>query len=216
MIENLNLILRPETAADCAQVEHITREAFWNVHVPGCNEHYLAHVLRKSPDFIAELDFVAILEGEIVGNIMYAHSQIVDITGNVHQVLTFGPVSVLPEHQGKGIGKALIMHTLALARDMGFKIVAIYGDPAYYYRCGFVAGEKYSIRTADGVFSPALQVLELVPGALTGISGNFHEAEAYHVDPDAAEQFEASFAPKAKFETPSQKRFMELLSQSHP
>jgi len=216
MNENLALNLRPETVVDHAQVEHITREAFWNMHVPGCDEHYLAHILRDSPDFVTELDYVAILDGEIVGNIMYAESRIVDITGKAHPVLTFGPVSVLPEHQGKGIGMALIMHTLSLAREMGHQIVVIYGDPAYYCRCGFVAGEAYGIRTSDGLISPALQVVELVCGALQGISGNFFEAEAYHLDPIAAEMFESNFEPKDKFETPSQKRFMELLSQSHP
>ncbi len=215
MTDNVTPILRAESAADYRQVEHITREAFWNVHVPGCDEHYLAHVLRDSPDFIAGLDYVALLDGELVGNIMYAQSRILDSAGKSHPVITFGPVSVLPEHQGKGIGKALIMHTLDLARAMGHKIVVIYGDPAYYCRCGFVAGEQHNIRTSDGLFSPALQVVELVPGALNGIKGKFHEAEVYNLNPEAAEQFDTAFEPKEKFETPSQKRFMELLSQSH-
>ncbi|PKN74046.1 MAG: GNAT family N-acetyltransferase [Candidatus Cloacimonetes bacterium HGW-Cloacimonetes-3] len=216
MKEIITPFLRLESPKDYSQVEWLTREAFWNVHVPGCNEHYLAHVLRDSPDYLAELGFVAIVEDKIVGNIMYARAQIIASTSKAHQVITFGPVSVLPPYQSKGIGKALILHTMALASAMGHKLVVIYGDPAYYCRCGFEAGEKYGIRSSDGLFSPALQVKELIPGALEGISGNFFESEAYHVAPDAAEAFEQSFAPKDMFETPSQKRFMELLSQSHP
>lgn len=216
MKEILTPTLRLETPEDYRQVEWLTREAFWNRHVPGCDEHYLAHVLRDSPDFIVELDYVALLDGKIVGNIMYAFSEIKYGTGKANQVLTFGPVSVLPEYQSKGIGKALIMHTMDLAHAMGHKIVVIYGDPAYYCRFGFVAGEMHGIRTADGLFSPALQVVELVPGALAGISGNFYESDAYHVAPEATDAFEQTFAPKEKFSTPSQKRFMELLSLSHP
>ncbi|HQQ40969.1 MAG TPA: GNAT family N-acetyltransferase, partial [Clostridia bacterium] len=29
--------LRLETPQDYSEVEHITREAFWNKHVPGCD-----------------------------------------------------------------------------------------------------------------------------------------------------------------------------------
>ena len=216
MKESIKPQLRPETREDFGQVEWLTREAFWNVHVPGCNEHYLAHVLRDSPDFIAELDYVAMVDGKLVGNIMYAFSEIRDNAGKATQVLTFGPVSVLPEYQGKGIGKALITHTLELAGAMGHKIVVIYGDPAYYCRFGFVAGELHGIRTSEGMFSPALQVKELVPDALAGISGSFHEAEVYQLNPEVPEAFEQAFAPKEKFSTPTQKRFLDLLSQSHP
>jgi predicted N-acetyltransferase YhbS len=216
MLTKQQLIIRLEQPSDYATVENLTREAFWNVHVPGCDEHYLAHILRNSPDFIAELDYIAMIGNKLVGNIMYAKSKIIDGKGKEHPVITFGPVSVLPAQQSKGIGKELIMHTLNLAKELGYLVVVIYGDPDYYVRCGFVAGEMFGIRTSDGLFSPALQVVELVPGALKGIEGCFHEAEVYHIDPLAAEEFDKSFPIKAKFETASQQRFRELLSLSHP
>lgn len=53
-----NIIIRRETPADYAAVEHLTREAFWNVYRPGCLEHYVVHVLRRDPDFVPELDLV--------------------------------------------------------------------------------------------------------------------------------------------------------------
>ncbi len=53
------LSLRREAPEDYRAVEEMTREAFWNVHVPGCCEHYLAHMLRKSAAFLPELDLVA-------------------------------------------------------------------------------------------------------------------------------------------------------------
>lgn len=215
MTVNDNIKLRLETQEDYRAVEIITREAFWNLHVPGCDEHYLIHVLRKSPDFIPALDFVAVLDDEIVGNIMYAHSIIKGYDNQVHKAVTFGPVCVHPQYQQKGIGRKLISHTLCLAKEMGFSIVAIYGYPDYYAKYGFESAEKYNIRTKEGMFNPGLQVFELIPGALTGISGYFIEAEVYTLDAEAAELFDATFAPKQKEVTASQQKFMDALKLSH-
>ena len=40
-------IIRQETKADHQTVETLTREAFWNQSVPGCNEHYFVHTMRQ-------------------------------------------------------------------------------------------------------------------------------------------------------------------------
>ena len=52
-----NLIIRPETPADYHEAEALTRRAFWNLHVPGCNEHYLVHRLRRDCAFVPELSW---------------------------------------------------------------------------------------------------------------------------------------------------------------
>ena len=104
---------------------------------PSCDEHLLVHKLRKIPAFVPELDFVAEVEGKIVGNIMYSRAKVVDETGAEHEVLTFGPISVLPEYQGKGIGKALLERTIAEARRLGYRAIVFYGHPDYYPRVGF-------------------------------------------------------------------------------
>lgn len=210
-----NIKLRTETSKDHEVVESITREAFWNLHVPGCDEHYLTHILRKSPDFIPELDYVALIGDEIVGNIMYSHSIIRSYDNEEYKVLTFGPVCVHPQYQHKGIGRKLISHTLNLAKEMGFGIVAIYGYPDYYAKYGFESAEKHDIRTKDGLYNPGLQVLELTPGALAGISGYFIEADVYTLDANEAEKFDATFPPKLKEVTPSQQKFMDALNLSH-
>lgn len=106
------LTIRNETPADYRVVEELTRRAFWNQHVPGCNEHYLAHILRGSGDFLPELDFVAELDGAIVGNIMYTRSKLNVEDGEEKNILTFGPLSVNPEYQRRGIGKALLVREL--------------------------------------------------------------------------------------------------------
>ena len=96
------LIIRNETQADRRSVEDVTRRAFYNIYAPGCTEHYLVHVMRDHPDFIPELDFVAELDGRVIGNVMYTKATLTDEGGAVKDILTFGPVSIAPEHQRRG------------------------------------------------------------------------------------------------------------------
>lgn len=142
-----NLILRPEREEDQKIVENVTREAFWNHHGPGCNEHYLLHVMRQCDAFIPELNYIAEVQGDIVGNIVYTHSKILGDSGKTFSVISFGPISVLPSHQGKGIGKALIEKTKIIARSLGYQAILIYGDPEYYKKVGFKGAEAYGIGT---------------------------------------------------------------------
>ena len=41
------VIIRNEEQKDRAVVEKITRQAFYNLYVPGCGEHYLVHIMRE-------------------------------------------------------------------------------------------------------------------------------------------------------------------------
>ena len=67
-----NYLIRKETEADFFEVENLTREAFWNVYKPGCDEHYVLHCYRKNPDFIPELSLVLELDKKIIGHVMYS------------------------------------------------------------------------------------------------------------------------------------------------
>ncbi len=72
VMSNINHIIRNEKEKDFRDVEQLICEAFWNLYVPGCNEHFVLHNLRNSNDFIPELDFVAEKKGQIVGQIAYS------------------------------------------------------------------------------------------------------------------------------------------------
>jgi predicted N-acetyltransferase YhbS len=205
----MEIVLRLEEERDFTIVEDLTREAFWNVHCPGADEHLLVHNLRKTNVFIKKLDFVALNNNKIVGNIMYANS-IVKNNDLEYTVLTFGPVSVLPEYQNKGIGGKLINHTIKLSKEMGYKGIIIYGDPEYYKRFGFKESKEYKITNKDKIFPAALLVLELYPNALNGIEGIFDEGKAYEINKDEAEEFDKKFIAKEKGYSKSQERFKEL------
>jgi predicted N-acetyltransferase YhbS len=195
--ETHDVILRPEEEKDYSIVENITREAFWNVYKPGCDEHLLIHKMRSAKEFIKELDYVAVFNDEVVGNIVYAKAKIINETGD-YGVLTFGPVSVLPAHQKKGIGRVLIEHTINKSCEMGFNAIIIYGNPKYYQRFGFINSKEYEITDMEGNYNDALLVLELFPGALENINGKFFEGEIYKVDKIELEAFERNFPHKEK------------------
>lgn len=202
-------IIRPERPEDYRQVEHLTREAFYNQYVPGCDEHYLVHKMREHEDFIPELAFVLEKDGEIIGNIMYTRTKLVDEAGREKPVLTFGPISVLPAYQRRGYGKALMEHSFGVARGMGYDTVVIFGSPCNYVSRGFKSCKRYNVCLEGDVFPVSLLVKELREGTLDGRRWYFAESSVGEVCADEAgvKAFDATFPPKEKCWRPSQEEF---------
>jgi predicted N-acetyltransferase YhbS len=193
----MDIKLRLEEEKDYSIVENITREAFWNVYSPGCDEHLVIHNMRNVNEFIRELDYVAIYNNEIVGNIVYVKSKIISATKE-YDVLTFGPVSILPMYQKKGIGKKLIEHTIKRSKEIGFNAIIIYGNPKYYEKFGFKNTKEYGITDKEGYYSEVLMALELFPNSLKNIKGKFFEGEIYKINKKELEAFEKMFPYKEK------------------
>ncbi len=198
------ITLRPETERDYRAVEHLTRDAFWDIYKPGCDEHLLAHKLRSVEAFLPELDYVAVQDGRIVGNIMYSAARVIDDGGRIHPILTFGPLSVLPDCQGQGIGSVLVRHTLDIARATGYPAVIIFGNPGFYHRFGFKSADQFGITTREGASLDAFMALPLYEGALNGISGRFYEDDVFQVDPMALDEFDKAFPYREKHITDTQ------------
>jgi len=211
------LVIRNERPEEQLEVENLVREAFWNHHGPGCDEHFLLHKLRSDASFVNPLNLVATLDNVVVGQIVYTHAHIQSDTGITHQVLCFGPLSVLPEYRGLGIGAALVRRSLSQAKRLGYRAVFIYGDPAYYKRFGFVAAEQYKIRTPDNHFADPLQVFPLYADALKTITGRFFEATAYAIKEEEAKAYDLNFIEKQTHTgLPSQLRFNTLIKMRRP
>ena len=89
-----------------------------------------------------------------------------------------GPVGVLPDAQGEGVGAALIRAALAASRGLGWRLLFVLGDPAYYARFGFILAAPHGLHYESHAFDAAFQVQELVPGALIGRTGRvrYHAA----------------------------------------
>lgn len=195
----MNIILRQEQEADYIAVENLTREAFWNVYKPGCDEHLVLHKLRQTPDFIKELDLVAVCDDEIVGHIVYSRGEIVG--DNKLNCITFGPISVAPEHQNKGIGKKLILESMKKAAEIGFDAVLITGDSKYYHKFGFESASKYGIHL-EGIpvekEAPFFMLKELKAGILKDVSGNYEFDSCYEVTSEEVDEFDKQFPAKVK------------------
>ena len=207
MRQDNNIIIRRETPADYEAVEHLTREAFWNVYRPGCTEHYVVHVLRRDPDFVPELDLVMERDGQIIGHVMYMRAKIVADNGREIPMMTFGPISIHPDVQGQGLGKRLLDYSMELAREMGTGALCIEGNIAFYGKSGFVTAGTRGIRYhGEPEQEIVLYVLlkELQPGFLDGVTGIYYTPKGYYVDETAAEVFDRNFPPKEKLKLPGQ------------
>ena len=201
------LIIRNEREQDYERVEEITRKAFYNVYVPGCTEHYLVHVMRGHEDFIPQLDFVAELDGQVIGNIMYTRARLVDEAGREKPILTFGPVCILPGYQRMGYGKALMEHSFVQAAALGYDVIVIFGSPANYVSRGFLSCKKYNICTAEGRFPAAMMAKELAPHALDGRRWVYHDSPVMAVSEEEAQVFDDALEAMKKEHRPSQEEF---------
>ena len=201
------LNIRNERESDYKIVEDITRKAFYNVYVPGCMEHYLVHIMRGHEDFIPELDFVIEVDGQIVGNIMYTKSKLTDEGGTEKEIVTFGPVSILPKYQRKGYGKMLIEHSLKRAAELGYEAVVIMGSPANYVGSGFQCCRKYNICVEKEKYPAAMLVKELKPGALDGRLWFYSDSPVMNVDEREAQAFDDGLEKMEKKWMPSQEAF---------
>ena len=199
--------IRNEEAADYRTVEELTRKAFYNIYIPGCAEHYLVHVMRSHKDFLPELDFVIEDNHQIVGNIMYTKSWLTDEAGEEKEILTFGPVSILPEYQRMGYGKSLMEHSFKKAVELGYDVIVIFGNPGNYVGRGFKSCKKFNICLEDGSFPAAMMVRELVPGALDGRRWIYHDSPVMAISEEEARLYDDGLERMEKKHLPSQEEF---------
>lgn len=207
------IIIRNEEPKDWEIVEKITRQAFYNLYVPGSVEHYLVHIMRKHEDFIPELDFVLELNGHVIGNIMYTKANLIDENGNEKEILTFGPVSVLPVYQRMGYGKKLMEHSFQAAVQLGYDTIIIFGNPSNYISRGFKSCKKYNVCIENGKYPAAMMVKELIPHVLDGRKWIYHDSPVMAISEEEAERYDTTLEPLEKKYLPSQDEFY-IMSRS--
>lgn len=199
--------IRNERKSDYETVEKITRDAFYNLYVPGCTEHYLVHIMWEHEDFIPELDFVLELDGDIIGNVMYTKSKLTDESGNQKEILTFGPLSILPGYQRMGYGKMLLEHSFEKAVAMGYDTIVIFGSPTNYVSRGFQSCKKYQVSVDNGKYPAAMMVKELVPNVLAGKKWVYRDSPVMAVNEEDAQRYDDTLEKLEKKYQPSQDEF---------
>jgi len=199
-IKEADVSLRLEKPDDYRAVEVLTREAFWNTggYRELVFEHYIVHKMRTAPAFIPELAVVAEINGVIVGNVMFTKAEIINSSGAKTEVLKLGPLSVLPEYQGFGVGRALLTHSLAEAKRFGYRAVLLLGHPDYYPRFGFCPAAQVGIVTESGGSFDGFMAMELYKGALDGAGGRFIQSPVFGVDIAEAVEYDKNFSAKEK------------------
>ena len=196
----MEIIVRNETQKDYRRVEEITREAFaYPDRIErggiGCPyEHWMVHELRKR-DGILELSLVATVNDEIVGHVICSKAEVRQ-DGNSLPVLNLGPISVHPEYQRLGVGKALINELIIKAKDLGYGAILFFGRPEYYPQFGFVEASEFSISDSEGYNYDSFMGMELIPGYLSvAKGGRFYESDIYNDDlnRETVKEFDAEF-----------------------
>lgn len=102
-----------------------------------------AYKMRAGVHFIPELSFAAVDgDGHLMGSIQCWPVALEAEDGAFHSLVLVGPVAVLPELQGAGIGKAMMEASIAAADAGAADALTMIGDPEYYGRFwGFSAEE---------------------------------------------------------------------------
>ena len=129
---NPKIVIRNETHDDVCTITEVTIEAFKTLEISNHTEQFIIEALRAAKALTVSL--VAEMDGRVIGHIAFSPVTISDGTPNWYGL---GPVSVLPEHQLKGIGKALIKGGLSRLKDMNARGCCLVGHPDYYRKFGF-------------------------------------------------------------------------------
>ena len=164
---NPKIVIRSETDADVSPIREVTVAAFKTLEISNHTEQFIIEALRAAKALAISLG--AEIDGRVVGHIAFSSVAISDGTKNWYGL---GPVSVLPEYQRQGIGKALIREGLSRLKDINAQGCCLVGHPDYYRKFGFknVPGLVYEGVPQEVFFALSFDG-HIPPGIVT-----FHEA----------------------------------------
>jgi predicted N-acetyltransferase YhbS len=166
------MLIRKETKEDYDQIREVIKSAFKAIEENDdeFNEWTLAERIRNSEYYINDLSLVAVVDGNVVGHIMFTPLKIKGST-ECHESLDLAPVSVRADYQNQGIGKLLVRSGIEKAKELGYKSLVVMGNPKYYQSFGFELASDWKIGLDAEYNSKYLFALELVDGGLDGVSG---------------------------------------------
>ena len=165
-----DLILRPESGLDREAVARVNEAAFGRL-----TEARLVDALRETN--AVALSLVAELDGRVVGHALFTSVRLGD-TDPGRSGGALGPIAVLPDHQGRGIGGALVRRGLSEIQLAGYPACVLLGHSTYYPRFGFRPASAFGLRCKWPVPDAVFMAIELRDGALADYSGlvEYHPA----------------------------------------
>ena len=131
-MEAQNVLVRDEKDTDYRVISDVTKSAFETMEISNHTEQFIIEALRSAKALTVSL--VAEVDALVVGHIAFSPVTMSDGTKDWYGL---GPVSVHPDFQRKGIGKALIQEGLSRLRNLKAKGCCLVGHPEYYRQFGF-------------------------------------------------------------------------------
>jgi putative acetyltransferase len=174
------VIVRKQQADDYEAIRHVYAEAFRRPRFrrpqkPGSAppEVGLFEALWRAGDVIPEFSFTARIDGGVVGHVTASRASV-----DTDPVVAVGPIGVVPEHQGVGIGSALMDALLAAADAADVPLIVLLGAPQYYSRFGFRPAEELGVIPPQPGWGDGFQARPL--SAYTeSVAGRFRYASAF-------------------------------------
>ena len=121
--------------------------------------------------------------------------------------MTMGPICIAPAYKRQGYGKILLDYSLEKAAEFGVGALCFEGNIDFYGKSGFTYASDFCIRyhgLPDGEDASFFLCKELIPGYLTGITGEYATPQVYFVDEAEVEDFDKRFPYKEKLKLPGQ------------
>lgn len=170
------MLIRREAAGDGPAVARVHGRAF--PPPEGADQPVelgLLEQLRRSNAWLPKLSLVAVGTEGLLGHVVCTRAE---VGPEHHPVLGLGPIGVLPEHQGRGVGSALMHAVLGAAEACDESLVGVLGEPGYYGRFGFVPATDHGVEPPDPGWGEYFQVRFLAPGP-RHLRGSFRYAPPF-------------------------------------
>jgi putative acetyltransferase len=174
------VIVREQRADDYEAIRHVYAEAFRRPQfrrpqnagaVPP--EVGLFEALWEAGDVIPEFSFTALTDAGVVGHVTASRATVA-----TEPVVAVGPIGVLPDHQGIGIGSALMAALVAAADAADVPLIVLLGAPGYYSRFGFRPAEELGVMSPEPEWGDAFQARPLT-AYRESVAGQFQYASAF-------------------------------------
>jgi putative acetyltransferase len=165
----MNIQIRDEQNTDIQAIFDLTQKAFNDVEHSSHTEQFIVNALRESKQLTVSL--VAETQGKIIGHIAFSPVSISDGTTGWYGL---GPISVLPEYQGKGVGSKLMKEGLDKIKILNAKGCVLLGDPNYYGKFGFKADTRLILEGVPAEYFQILAFTDYIPSGYVIYSDAFN------------------------------------------
>ena len=178
--EDAAVIVRKQQPDDYESIRHVYAEAFRRPRfrqpqssgsVPP--EVGLFEALWEAGDAMPEFSFTALADSAVVGHVTASQATVA-----TDPVVAVGPIGVLPDHQGAGIGSALMDALLAATDAGGVPLIVLLGAPEYYSRFGFRPADELGVIPPVPEWGDGFQARPL-SAYTASLTGRFQYAPAF-------------------------------------